>query len=99
MKSTRRAIFPIPMPGGDVTQLESIAVADGKIDWIVEPDSREPFKKLTDLPAVARPRGITWMGHDQLPPVGRVSGHIESGPEQYPVPRLVISARFSKKYF
>jgi hypothetical protein len=29
--------------------------------WIVEPEGREPFKKLTDLPtSVNRPQGITW---------------------------------------
>jgi len=29
--------------------------------WIAEPDAREPFKKLADLPVtVKRPKGITW---------------------------------------
>jgi Tol biopolymer transport system component len=28
--------------------------------WIVEPKGHEPMKKLTDLPATVRPRGITW---------------------------------------
>jgi eukaryotic-like serine/threonine-protein kinase len=28
--------------------------------WIVEPDGAEPFRKLIELPAQVRPRGITW---------------------------------------
>ncbi len=28
--------------------------------WIVEPDRAEPFRKLIELPAEVRPRGITW---------------------------------------
>jgi serine/threonine protein kinase len=28
--------------------------------WIVEPDAREPFRKLLELPVSVRPRGITW---------------------------------------
>jgi hypothetical protein len=28
--------------------------------WIVEPEGAEPFRKLIDLPAEVRPRGITW---------------------------------------
>ena len=29
--------------------------------WIAEPEAREPFKKLADLPVtVKRPKGITW---------------------------------------
>jgi Tol biopolymer transport system component len=30
--------------------------------WIVEPEGREPLKKLADLPSTVRPRGITWTG-------------------------------------
>jgi Tol biopolymer transport system component len=28
--------------------------------WIVEPDAREPFRKLLDLPVNVRIRGLTW---------------------------------------
>jgi DNA-binding beta-propeller fold protein YncE len=28
--------------------------------WIVDPDAREPFRKLVTLPVSTRPRGITW---------------------------------------
>jgi serine/threonine protein kinase len=28
--------------------------------WIVEPESAQPFRKLIELPAEVRPRGITW---------------------------------------
>ena len=28
--------------------------------WIVEPEAREPFRKLAELPVSVRPRGITW---------------------------------------
>jgi Tol biopolymer transport system component len=31
--------------------------------WIIEPDSRTPFRKLLDLPGAVRPRGVTWT-HD-----------------------------------
>jgi Tol biopolymer transport system component len=28
--------------------------------WIIEPDSQTPFRKLLDLPAAVRPRGVSW---------------------------------------
>jgi Tol biopolymer transport system component len=28
--------------------------------WIVEPHSAQPYRKLAEWPASARPRGLTW---------------------------------------
>ncbi len=30
------------------------------IVWIVDPDAREPFRKLVELPVSVRVRGLTW---------------------------------------
>lgn len=39
----------------------SVPAAAAPSIWIVDPEAREPFKKLADLPvSVHRPIGITW---------------------------------------
>lgn len=30
--------------------------------WLVEPGAHAPYRKPVDLPAVGRPRGLTWTG-------------------------------------
>jgi Tol biopolymer transport system component len=42
--------------------------------WIVAPDSFSPFRKLMELPAEVRPRGITWTGDGSSLIFGRQEG-------------------------
>ena len=40
--------------------------------WIVEPGNPQPYRKLVDLPAGSRVRGITWSRDGSALVVGRI---------------------------
>ena len=59
---------PAVMPNGivawapDGKRVAAVAMQSNAagIIWIVDPEAREPFRKLVEFPVSVRPRGITW---------------------------------------
>jgi Tol biopolymer transport system component len=47
-------------PDGNRLAAVSVTGNGNAIIWIVEPQGREPFRRLMELPGAVRPRGITW---------------------------------------
>ena len=47
-------------PDGKTLAVLNMAANGPAQIWIVDPQAKQPFRKLIDLPSDTRPRGITW---------------------------------------
>ena len=54
-------------PIGQRVAVASVSTGAPAQIWIVEPRGAQPFRKLADLPATVRPRGLAWSkGSDRV---------------------------------
>ncbi len=47
-------------PDGRRVAVASVSANAQSQIWIIEPDSKQPVRKLIDFPIAVRPRGLTW---------------------------------------